>query len=216
MSAISHGHDDHHGELHNPMEPTRQEQIVMNRFGLWLFCFSEVFLFMALLAARFYLWRDPVQGALRQELEQTPALIFTCVLIISSFFMNRAEVASANEDMPTFNRSLGMTFLMGLIFLLGVIFYEWGLGLAHPHILPTDGAFGAVFFAMTGMHAIHVITGLIFVLVVWRNGNLGHYSREDHWGVEACAIYWHYVDLVWIFFYPAIYLIGYAVHIPVH
>lgn len=215
MSAVSHGHDDHHGELHNPMEPTRQEQIVMNRFGLWLFCFSEVFLFMALLAARFYLWRDPIKGALRPDLPQLPALIFTAVLLVSSFFMNRAEVAAANEDRGTFNRSLAMTFTMGLIFLLGVIFIEWGVG-GEIHILPTSGALGAVFFAMTGMHAIHVITGLIFVLVVWRNGNLGHYSREDHWGVEACAIYWHYVDLVWIFFYPAIYLIGYAVHIPIH
>lgn len=215
MSAISHEHDDHHGELHNPMEPTRQEQIVMNRFGLWLFCFSEVFLFMALLAGRFYLWRDPVQGALRPDLPQLPALIFTCVLLISSFFMNRAEVAAANEDRGTFNVSLVITFVMGLIFLLGVIFIEWGLG-GEIHILPTSGAFGAIFFAMTGMHAIHVITGLIFVLIVLRNGNLGHYSREDHWGVEACAIYWHYVDLVWIFFYPAIYLIGYAIHIPIH
>ena len=215
MSAVAHGHDDHHGELHNPMEPTRQEQIVMNRFGLWLFCFSEVFLFAALLAARFYLWRDPDIGALRPYLPQAPALIFTCVLLVSSFFMNRAEVAAANEDRATFNFSMASTFVMGFIFLLGVIVLEWGVG-GETHIRPTDGAFGAVFFAMTGMHAIHVVTGLIFVAIVWRNGNLGNYSREDHWGVEACAIYWHFVDLVWIFFYPAIYLIGYAVHIPIH
>lgn len=223
MATALHGHDDH--EIHNPMEPSRQEQIVMNRFGLWVFCFSEVFLFMALFAARFYLWRAPdgtvidgvaISGITRPELEQGPALLFTCVLLVSSWFMNRAEVASAHEDWRTFHVSMGSTFVMGTIFLLGVIFYEWGLALEHPHILPTDGAFGAVFFAMTGMHAIHVVTGLIFVAVVWWNGYLGRYSREDHWGVEACAIYWHYVDLVWIFFYPAIYLIGTAIHIPGH
>ena len=67
---------------------------------------------------------------------------------------------------------------------------------------------GAVFYMMTGMHAFHVLTGLIFLLVVWNNARKGIYSEEKHWGVEAAAVYWHFVDLVWIFFYPALYLIG--------
>lgn len=215
--AVQDHHDDHHDDHdhHNPMEPTRAEQIVMNRFGLWLFCLSESFLFLALLAARFYLWRDPEMGLLRPELPQLPALIFTTVLLVSSYFMNRAEVAIANDDMPTFNTSMLVTTVMGTIFLLGVVFIEWGIG-AETHILPNSGAFGAVFFGMTGIHAIHVFTGIIFVIIAWRNGNLGIYNAKDHWGVEACAIYWHYVDLVWIFFYPAIYLIGVAIEIPIH
>jgi len=67
-------------------------------------------------------------------------------------------------------------------------------------------------YGMTGMHALHVLSGIVFILIVWNNGRNGHYSRERHWGVEACAIYWHYIDLVWVFFYPAIYLMGKVVH----
>ncbi|MEM7800648.1 MAG: cytochrome c oxidase subunit 3 [Chloroflexota bacterium] len=214
MSAITHEHDHHH-DHHNPMEPTRAEQITMNRFGLWVFCLSESFLFLAILAARFYLWRNEEVGILRPDLPQLPALIFTTVLLVSSYFMNRAEVAAAHEDRRNFNISMLITFIMGSVFLYGVVFIEWGLA-GEIHILPKSGAFGAVFFAMTGMHAIHVITGLIFVIIAWVAGNRGAYTKEDHWGIEACAIYWHYVDLVWIFFYPAIYLIGTAVHIPIH
>ena len=211
MSAAAHHHDDH--ELHNPMEPTRSEQIRMNRMGLWMFCLSEAFLFFAILAARFYLWRDPMTGiTIRPELEQNPALLFTAILLASSYFMNRAEVAIAHDDRKTFSSSMLITAGLGTVFLLGVVLYEWGLALPHPHILPTDGAFGAVFFAMTGMHAIHVISGIIMILIMWNNGRKGLYDSKDHWGVEACAIYWHYVDLVWVFFYPAIYLIGTAVH----
>ena len=206
MSVAAH---EHH-ELHNPMEPTRAEQLKMNRLGLWLFVLSESFLFLALFAVRFYLWRDPDIGLIRPDLEQGPALIFTAVLLISSFFMNRAEVAIANDKMGQFNISMLMTALFGLIFLFGVVLVEWGLG-GNPHIFPGDGAFGGVFFAMTGMHALHVVMGVTLVLIVWNNGRKGFYTAEDHWGVEACAIFWHYVDLVWVFFYPALYLIGQAV-----
>jgi cytochrome c oxidase subunit 3 len=61
---------------------------------------------------------------------------------------------------------------------------------------------------MTGMHAFHVFTGLIFLLVIINNARKDVYSEDKHWGVEAVTVYWHFVDLVWIFFYPALYLIG--------
>jgi cytochrome c oxidase subunit 3 len=73
---------------------------------------------------------------------------------------------------------------------------------------PGDGAAASLFFTMTGFHAFHVLTGVIFLAVVYRNGRKGLYSAERHWAVEACAVYWHFVDVVWIFFYPALYLIG--------
>ena len=68
-----------------------------------------------------------------------------------------------------------------------------------------------VLLGMTGMHALHVVSGIVFILIVWNNGRRGLYSSEQHWGVEACAIWWHYVDLVWVFFYPALYLMGQAI-----
>ena len=82
------------------------------------------------------------------------------------------------------------------------------------HLTPWDNKYGAVVFAMTGMHALHVITGIIFILVVWNLARNRKVTAEKHWGVEAASIYWHYVDVVWIFFYPALYLIGNVVHLP--
>jgi len=183
-----------------------------NRMGVWLFFFSELFLFGGLLITRFALWQE--DGHLvRPALDQTVGLTVTVVLLVSSYFMNRAEVAVANGRKRDFLISLAITGILGLIFFFGVIIFEWGLvhlpflHLEH-HVGPRDGVFGAVLFGMTGMHAIHVITGVIFIAIVWLNGKKDVYTPERHWGVEACAIYWHYVDLVWTFFYPALYLIG--------
>ncbi len=175
----------------------------MDRLGLWLFCFSELFLFGGLLVARFVLW-----GGTRPELNQTLGLVTTSVLLVSSIFMAMAESAIGHDDLKTFNRSMLATFALGALFLIGVVGLEWG-----GEIRPTDGAFGAVFYGMTGIHAVHVLTGLILILITWNKGRKGLYSAEKHWGVEACAIYWHFVDVVWVFFYPAIYLIGTAVHL---
>ncbi len=126
--------------------------------------------------------------------------------------MVRAETAIAHGDRPKFLNSLLVTFVLGVLFLVGVVGFEWGVfGITfgeHELLKPTDGAFGAVFFGMTGIHALHVVSGLILILLVYINGRRGGYSEEKHWGVEACAIYWHYVDVVWVFFYPVLYLMG--------
>ena len=186
-----------------------RHQLRMNRLGLWLFFISEAFLFGGLLVTRFYLWKMT-----RPDLDQTVGLIVTVVLLLSSFSMNMAETGMEHGDRKTFSRGLIITFVLGLLFLLGVMIFEWGLvpSLYEGHLKPSSGVFGAVVFLMTGMHALHVLTGLAFIAIVWNLGRKGHYSPERHWGVESCAIYWHYVDLVWIFFYPALYLIGHVVH----
>ena len=204
-----HAHDSH------ALSPALQ--LKANRLGLWLFFVSEIFLFLGLFAGRFYLWRDESGATIRPDLDQNLALVTTAVLLLSSFFMVRAETAMAHGDRKTFSSNMLITFFLGLGFLLGVVLFEWGvldiLAGREPHLRMTDGAFGAMFFGMTGMHALHVLTGLILILVVRRNGNKGDFSAESHWGVEACALYWHYVDLVWVFFYPALYLVGKVVEV---
>ncbi|MFM8874979.1 MAG: cytochrome c oxidase subunit 3 [Anaerolineae bacterium] len=181
-----------------------------NRLGLWLFLLSDGFVFAGLLVMRANLL-----GLTRPHLNQMLGLGVTAVLLISSFFMNRGETAMKYGDVKGFMRNTIITFVLGLGFLLGVVLVEWRLA-AHEGLVasfgnPASGPLGGVFYMMTGMHAFHVFTGLIFLAVVWNNARKGIYTAEKHWGVEAAAVYWHFVDLVWIFFYPALYLIGTAV-----
>ncbi|HMU92029.1 MAG TPA: cytochrome c oxidase subunit 3 [Anaerolineales bacterium] len=178
-----------------------------NRIGLWLFLLSDGFVFAGLLVTRINLL-----GLTRPHLNQTLGLAVTAVLLVSSFFMNRGETAMAHGDKKGFMNNTLITFVLGLGFLLGVVMVEWRLaaeeGLTASFGNPAVGPMGGVFYIMTGMHAFHVLTGLIFLLIVWNNARKDVYSAEKHWGVEAAAVYWHFVDLVWIFFYPALYLIG--------
>jgi cytochrome c oxidase subunit 3 len=173
-----------------------------NRLGLWLFILSDAFVFAGLLVSRFNLL-----GLTRPHLNQTLGLVVTAVLLISSFFMNRAETSMAHGDSKGFMTGTLITILLGVAFLVGVVGVEWRLA-AEEGVTATGTAAGGIFYMMTGMHAFHVLTGVIFLLVVFNNGRKGLYSQEKHWAVEASAVYWHFVDVVWIFFYPALYLMG--------
>ena len=168
------------------------------RLGLWLFFVSEVFLFGALLAVRFHFW-----GTTRPDLDQRLGVGVTSILLASSFTMNRAEAAMARGDRLNFLGSLVLTGGLGIAFLVGVIGFEW-----QGELRPSDGVFGSILFTMTGLHAFHVLTGLMLIGLVLARGARKRYTPQSHWGVEACAIYWHFVDLVWVFYYPAIYLMG--------
>ncbi|GAB4463837.1 MAG: hypothetical protein Kow0070_24980 [Anaerolineales bacterium] len=175
-----------------------------NRLGLWLFLISDAFVFGGLLVMRMNLL-----GLTRPNLNQFLGLAVTSVLLISSFFMNRGETMIAHGDRKGFLNNTLITFLLGLGFLIGVVFVEWRLA-AHEGLTPSSGPAGAAFYMMTGMHAFHVLTGLVFLAIVWINGRRGLYD-EKHYPVEAAAVYWHFVDVVWIVFYPALYLVGTAI-----
>ncbi len=173
-----------------------------NRLGLWLFLLSDAFVFGGLAIARFNLL-----GLNRPALNQVLGLVVTSVLLLSSFFMNRAEASMEHGDMRGFVTGMIVTLLLGLTFVAGVLGVEWPSAIREG-VTPSASAAGAIFFMMTGMHALHVVTGLILLGIVLRKGMRGFYSPEKYWGVEAAAVYWHFVDVVWIFFYPALYLIG--------
>ena len=182
--------------------PQYRSATATNRLGLWLFICSEVFMFGGILASRFYLWGDT-----RPELDPWLGLIVTSVLLVSSFFMNRAESAIAHGDRKTFLTNLLITAGLGVVFLVGVVGFEW-----QGHIKPWDGRYGAVLFAMTGLHALHVFSGVVLIMIIWNLGRKGHFSAERHWGAEGTATYWHFIDVVWVFYYPALYLMGTVVH----
>jgi len=175
--------------------------IYNRRFGLWLFIVSESVIFLTLLVTRFYM-----QGTFRpHELNQVLGLIVTAILLFSSFRANLAEVAISHGDRGGFVRNILMTIFLGVAFLIGVVAVEWPEALKFA---PPSSGFGTVFFATTGMHAFHVLTGVIILIIVLIQGWQGRFTPEDHWNAEAAIVYWHFVDVVWIFVYPTLYLVG--------
>lgn len=173
---------------------------VTNRLGLWLFLLSDLFTFAGLFVARFYLLGTSV----RPELNQIVGVLVTMILLVSSFFANRSEIAMRIGDVKAYSRNTMVTIILGIAFVIGVVFVEWAIAPFGP----ADGAAASLFYTMTGFHALHVVSGVIFLIVVYRIAQKGKYNEERHFPVEASVVYWHFVDVVWIFLYPALYLIG--------
>lgn len=176
-------------------------QLETRRMGLWLFILSESFLFVALLSTRFYM-----QGVTRPEgLNQVLGLGATLLLLISSLTAYRAESHMSNGNRDGFLRNLLITIILGIAFVSIVIGIEWP---EAAHFAPISSGFGTVFFVITGMHTFHVLTGLLVLAIVYFQGRKGRFSKEDYWGAEGAIIYWHFVDVVWVFVYPILYLFG--------
>jgi cytochrome c oxidase subunit III len=171
-----------------------------NRLGLWLFLLSDFFAFAGMFISRFFLLGSTV----RPDVNQIVGVLVTSVLLLSSFFANRAEVAMRFDDLKAYTRNTLITIILGSIFLVGVVGVEWQIAPFGPG----DGAAASLFYMMTAFHALHVLSGVVLLTIVYRNAKKGLYNHERHFPVEASVVYWHFVDVVWIFFYPALYLIG--------
>lgn len=187
-------HDDH-AEWHQ----STAFQPRANRIGLWLFIFSEVFLFSAFLAARFYTTGTQRPDSLNQNL----ALVVTIVLLISSVSAYLAETAIRFNKRKAFIIGLSVTLLMGLLFMVGVSIELYEATLHYP----PESAYGSSYFMLIGLHAFHVITGMFALMVVFVLGIRGYFGSTNYWGVEGVVKYWHFVDLAWVFIYPTLYLL---------
>jgi cytochrome c oxidase subunit 3 len=180
--------------------PSAARRLAMNQMGLWLFFFSESFLFSALATARFYLDGTHVPDHLNQVL----GLVITSVLLLSSLTAYNTEAAIAAGNRTAFKRNLLATIALGLVFVVGVAI-EWStadFGLSEPY--------GTAFFSMTGLHTSHVVSGIVMLAILYWLAIRGHFSPKEHWGVEAVIKYWHFVDVVWVFFYPTLYLVSWT------
>lgn len=178
-----------HGHAHNRLQ--------LNRVGLWLFFFSESIVFGLLLTSRFFL-----MGVDREHVDQQLGLIITIILLLSSVTAFTAETAIEQDRRRLASWMLLATILLGVIFTVGVGF-EWSIAEFNR-----KEVFGTVFFTMTGIHATHVVTGVIMLFLVWVQLKRGKFSSRDHFAVSGTVMYWHFVDVVWVFYYPALYLIG--------
>ncbi len=187
--------------VHAPAHaPTGARRRYLYRLGLWLFILSEGALFTAFLAARFYLLGIEKPA----ELNQLLGLAITVVLLVSSLTAYRAETSIAYGDEGGLRRNLLFTLGLAALFLVGVGF-EWREAF---HLFPPSTLYGTLFFSLTGLHATHVLSGMVLLAIAWRKARLGAYSAEDYWGVEGAVKYWHFVDVAWVFIYPTLYLVA--------
>ena len=182
----------------SPEQVSTTSRLRIDRVGLWLFILSETMLFAGVLAARFGLLGTEVH----EHVEQWIGLVITSILLLSSYTAFRAEHAARNGDAAGTQKFLTFTLLLGALFVAGVAI-EW---VDAFDAFPPDTEFGTIFFTMTGIHAFHVITGIAFLLIVY-SGCRRDPAGDHAWPVEASVKYWHFVDVVWVFFYPALYLI---------
>ena len=173
--------------------------------GVILFVASECVFFAALFGAYFTVrgqatvW--PPQGIEGLEAFPIPA-IATTILILSSFTMQFAVAAIRMGDRRSMMRLLQITLVMGAIF-LGMQGYDYATLGFSIH----DTVYGTTFFTMTGFHGAHVAGGLVFIYLMIARGWGGQLTKENHYALEGCAIYWHFVDIVWVGLFSTLYIL---------
>ncbi len=191
----------HTAEIEHPMNPF--PDVSTTKFGMWLFLASEVMFFAGLIGAYIALRLGAPEWP--AELSVTLTAINTFILICSSVTMVKAFAAAEIGDQSGLWQYLLATALLGLVF-VGIKGYEWN-ELFHHDITPATNLFGATYFTLTGFHAIHVLGGVAIILYLIVRALQGVYSAENHDTVEVVGLYWHFVDIVWIFLFTIIYLI---------
>ncbi len=181
------------------------------RWGMLLFIVSEVFFFLSFFWAFFHsrlapaveIGRSwPPLGIVPFNPFQIP-LLNTVVLLSSGVTVTWSHHALMAGEKSTALTSLGGTILLGVYFtcLQAIEYYEASFRLA-------EGAYGSTFYIATGFHGLHVLVGTTFLLVCFLRAWKSHFSADHHFGFEAAAWYWHFVDVVWLFLYVSIYWWG--------
>jgi cytochrome c oxidase subunit 3 len=189
---------------HGPPEAHKSSRVDSRTLGMLLFIISEVMIFGAFFTAYFFIrvvagdpW--PAPG---QEIPTGPVAVNTAVLISSSFTMHWAQTSIRHGNRRGLQAGIVATLLLGITFLALQINEYVNLGYA-PH----DTAQGSIFYGLTGLHGAHVCIGLMLLTMVTVRAFRGHFSPEEHRGVEVPGIYWHFVDVMWIIVYTTIYII---------
>lgn len=176
------------------------------KLGTWLFLASEVMLFGALFASYIILRTGSEIWPRGADLLNIPlATLNTFILIASSMTMVMAFASVQRDDRKGFRNYLLATILLGAAFLV-VKGFEYGAKFHHG-ILPSTSIFYACYFTLTGLHGLHVVGGIIANLCFLTLG-LKDWEHPLFPGrIECAGLYWHFVDIVWIFLFPSLYLL---------
>lgn len=197
------------------------------KLGMALFIISEIMFFSAFFGAFFDLsiFVDDVKQYLRHDYAMgvwPPPFIhpvdpfdlpflMTMILVLSGTTVTWAHHAILHGRKNAATTALSLTVLLGLVF-VGLQAFEY----THAHFKFGDGSFASTFYMATGFHGFHVIVGTIFLGVCLIRNMKGHFLPHRHFGFEAAAWYWHFVDIVWIFLFFAVYVWGGMVGVGDH
>ena len=217
----AHGDDDHNPHLAHHFD-TMGQQAGAAKLGMWLFLATEILMFSGLFLAYFItrmFYPEMVLEA-HEHLSKTAGGINTLVLLTSSYTMALAVRSAQTSNTAGIKRFILMTMACGGIFMV-VKYFEYSAKFehgmlpgkfysAHLHGYEIEGLphiFFAVYFMMTGLHGIHVMVGLAIMTWIYIRASRGDFSASNYAAVENTGLYWHLVDLVWIFLFPLLYLV---------
>ncbi|MGA7304743.1 MAG: cytochrome c oxidase subunit 3 [Rhodothermales bacterium] len=204
-------------EIPYTVSPRPDTGVFNAKLGVWLFLASEVMLFGGLFSAYIFLrvgvdaWPGMIDGvayAHASDILNVPlATVNTLVLIGSSVTMVMAWASLMMNRFDRYKLFMGLTILCGLAF-LGIKFFEYSHHFEHG-LFPSQSNVLAIYFTLTGLHGLHVIGGLIVNGYFWGPGSKMWKTDPRRFTnrIEIAGLYWHFVDLVWIFLFPTIYLI---------
>ena len=197
-------------EIPYNVEERKDTGLYNSKLGIWLFLASEIMLFGALFSTYIILrtgdptWMMHVKAA---HLNIPLATINTAVLILSSITFVMSWVSLKKQDLSKFQLYMGITILCSIIFLV-IKYFEYSAKFEAGHY-PSTHNFYAVYFTMTGLHGLHIIGGIIVNAYLWIPGTKMWKTEPERFTnrIEVAGLYWHFVDLVWIFLFPSIYLL---------
>jgi cytochrome c oxidase subunit 3 len=197
----AHVADEHH---HGPPAAHQSSRVEPQLLGMLLFIISEVMVFGAFFTAYFFIrvvdgnpW--PADGT---ELPRLIAGFNTAILLASSVTIHWALEGVKRGNRFALKAGMVTTFMLGATFLFVQINEYVNIGFA-----PSESAQASVFYGLTGLHGAHVFIGLLLLLFVTIRSFRGHFSPEQHRGVEIPGIYWHFVDVMWVIVYSSVYLL---------
>jgi cytochrome c oxidase subunit III len=205
-----HAADSHSHEIEIPftIHPRPDTGLYNGKLGIWLFLASEVMLFGALFSTLILLRTGAPTWPRGQDILNVPlATLNTFVLIFSSVTVVLAWANLRLGDFKWGKIWLAATLLCGFGFMI-IKAIEYGTKFSH-HQYPSTNNFFATYFVMTGLHGLHVVGGMIvFAYFLGPGAKLWHTNRDQFTNrVEVTGLYWHFVDLVWIFLFPTLYLL---------
>ena len=186
--------------------PASLTGIPNGKLGMWLFLASEIMFFTGLIGAYVVLrWSHPHWPGSEGHLSVALGTLNTLILICSSTTIVMALAASAQNAITRARAWLVATIGLGAAFLVVKLGVEYASKFSH-HILPSTNVFWSCYYALTGFHALHVLGGILFNLWVLRQTFGQARWRAQRHRLELAGLYWHFVDIVWIFLFPLLYL----------